>query len=95
MLKPEETPGLAVAFFGHSMGSLLAFELALRFRAARQPDRGAVRVGVARAGVVARVADVRGSDHQLLAWANRVTGVNPVPQRDEQFAAAILPPCAP
>ena len=37
MLKPAETPGGQVAFFGHSMGALLAFEVALRFEQADNP----------------------------------------------------------
>ena len=37
MLKPEETPAGEVAFFGHSMGALLAFEVALRFEQAGNP----------------------------------------------------------
>ncbi len=39
MLKPAETPGGQVAFFGHSMGALLAFEVALRFEQAANRSR--------------------------------------------------------
>ena len=42
-------------------------------------------------GLLRRVADVQGSDHQLLAWVSQVTGVNPEFLSDEQFAATILP----
>ena len=37
MLKPPESPDEKVAFFGHSMGGLLAFEVARRFEAAGSP----------------------------------------------------------
>ena len=91
MLKPEETPGGRIAFFGHSMGALLAFELALRFEEIGNPI-GALFVSASPApGLLRRVADVQGSDHQLLAWIGQFTGINPEFLNDEQFAATILP----
>ncbi len=91
LLKPEETPGRQIAFFGHSMGSLLAFELALRFEQVGNPIAALFVSASPAPGLLRRVADVQGSDHQLLAWVSQVTGVNPEFLSDEQFAATILP----
>jgi surfactin synthase thioesterase subunit len=91
MLKPEETPGNEIAFFGHSMGSLLSFELALRFEQAANPISGLFVSASPAPGLLRRVAPVQGSDQQLLALVSQVTGVNPEFLNDEQFAATILP----
>ena len=91
MLKPDETPGGQIAFFGHSMGSLLAFELALRFEQAGNPIAGLFVSASPAPGLLRRVADVQGTDHQLLALVSQVTGVNPEFLNNEQFAATILP----
>lgn len=91
MLKPEETPGGEIAFFGHSMGSLLAFELALRFEQAGNPISALFVSASPAPGLLRRVANVQGTDHQLLALVSQVTGVNPEFLNDEQFAATILP----
>ena len=91
MVKPEETPGGQIAFFGHSMGSLLAFELALRFEKAGNPVAALFVSASPAPGLLRRVANVQGSDHQLLALVSQVTGVNPEFLNNEQFAATILP----
>jgi surfactin synthase thioesterase subunit len=91
MLKPDETPGGEIAFFGHSMGSLLAFELALRFEQAGNPIAALFASASPAPGLLRRVANVQGSDHQLLALVSQVTGVNPEFLNNEQFAATILP----
>lgn len=91
MIKPEETPGGQIAFFGHSMGSLLAFELALRFEKAGNPIATLFVSASPAPGLLRRVANVQGSDHQLLALVSQVTGVNPEFLNNEQFAATILP----
>jgi surfactin synthase thioesterase subunit len=91
MLKPEETPGGQIAFFGHSMGSLLSFELALRFEQAGNPISALFVSASPAPGMLRQVAPVQGTDHQLLALVSQVTGVNPEFLNNEQFAATILP----
>jgi surfactin synthase thioesterase subunit len=91
MLKPEEIPAGEVAFFGHSMGALLAFEVALRFEQAGNPIAALFVSASAAPGLLRRVANLQGSDAQLLAMVSQVTGANPEFLNDEQFAATILP----
>ena len=91
MLKPEETPGADVAFFGHSMGALLAFEVALRFEQAGNPITALFVSAAAAPGLLRRIANLQGSDAHLLNTISTVTGANPEFLNNEQFAATILP----
>lgn len=91
MLKPEETPAGGVAFFGHSMGALLAFEVALRFEQAGNPIAALFVSAAAAPGLLRRIANLQGSDAHLLSMISTVTGANPEFLNDEQFAATILP----
>lgn len=91
MLKPQDTPGGGIAFFGHSMGSLLAFELALRFEQAGNPIATLFVSASPAPGLLGRIADVQGSDRQLLSMVSEVTGANPEYLNNDQFAATILP----
>lgn len=91
MLKPEDTPGGEVAFFGHSMGALLAFEVALRFEQAGNPIAALFVSAAAAPGLLRRIANLQGSDAHLLSMISTVTGANPEFLNDEQFAATILP----
>jgi surfactin synthase thioesterase subunit len=91
MLKPEETPGGEVAFFGHSMGALLAFEVALRFEQAGNPIAALFVSAAAAPGLLRRIANLQGSDAHLLSMISTVTGANPEFLNDEQFAATLLP----
>lgn len=91
MLKPEESPAGEVAFFGHSMGALLAFEVALRFEQAGNPIAALFVSASAAPGLLRRVANLEGSDAQLLTMVSQVTGANPEFLNNEHFAATILP----
>ncbi len=91
MINPEQIPGEQVAFFGHSMGALLAFELALRFEAAGNPVSQLFVSASAAPGLLRRIAILEGSDHQLLSTVCRLTGANPEFLKNEQFAATLLP----
>ena len=91
MLKPEEAPAGKVAFFGHSMGALLAFEVALRFEQAGNPIAALFVSAAAAPGLLRRVANLQGSDAQLLNMVSQVTGANPEFLNNEHFAATILP----
>ena len=91
MLKPGETQAGPVAFFGHSMGGLLAFEVALRFEAAGNPISALFVSAIAAPGLWPRRAELSGSDQQLLALIAEVTGANPEFLNNDQFAATLLP----
>jgi len=91
MLKPDEAPAGRVAFFGHSMGALLAFEVALRFEQAGNPIAALFVSASAAPGLLRRVANLEGSDAQLLNMVSQVTGANPEFLNNEHFAATILP----
>jgi surfactin synthase thioesterase subunit len=91
MVKPEEIPGGEVAFFGHSMGALLAFELALRFESAGNPISSLFVSASAAPGLLRRISKLEGSDQQLLTTVAEITGANPEFLKNEQFAATLLP----
>ena len=91
MLKPDEAHPGPVAFFGHSMGGFLAFELALRFEQAGNPIDALFVSAIAAPGLWPRRAELAGSDQQLLGLISEVTGANPEFLNDDQFAATLLP----
>lgn len=92
MLKPAETPGDNLAFFGHSMGALLAFEVALRFEREGNPISALFVSASAAPGMWRRLVDMTESnDLQLLSMISDVTGANPEFLKDDQFAATLLP----
>lgn len=91
MLKPDEAQPGPVAFFGHSMGGLLAFEVALRFEQAGNPIDALFVSAIAAPGLWPRRAELAGSDQQLLGLISEVTGANPEFLNNDQFAATLLP----
>ena len=91
MLKPAEAQPGPVAFFGHSMGGLLAFEVALRFEQAGNPIDALFTSAIAAPGLWPRRAELAGSDQQLLSLISEVTGANPEFLNDDAFAATLLP----
>jgi surfactin synthase thioesterase subunit len=91
MLKPADAPAGQVAFFGHSMGSLLAFEVALGFEQAGNPIAALFVSASAAPGRMRQRADLKGSDLELLSLVSDVTGANPEFLNNDQFAATILP----
>lgn len=88
-LLPDETDG-KVAFFGHSMGALVAFEVARRFEAAGRPV-SALFVSASAAPGRIGYDYVPASDRGLLDAVSEMTGVNPEFLENEEFAARILP----
>jgi surfactin synthase thioesterase subunit len=90
MIKPPDNPREKVAFFGHSMGGLLAFEVARRFEAAGGPIAALFVSAVAAPGRVG-YEHVPESDQGLLNAVSEMTGVNPEFLENEEFAASILP----
>ncbi|MGV0993967.1 MAG: thioesterase II family protein [Mycobacterium sp.] len=91
MLKPEEAQPGPVAFFGHSMGGLLAFEVAMRFEEAGNPIAALFVSAIAAPGLWPRRAELAGSDQQMLSLIAEVTGANPEFLNNDQFAATLLP----
>ncbi|WP_293307881.1 alpha/beta fold hydrolase [Mycolicibacterium sp.] len=91
MLKPADPQPGPVAFFGHSMGGLLAFEVALRFEAAGNPIDALFVSAIAAPGLWPRRAELAGSDQQMLSLVAEVTGANPEFLNNDQFAATLLP----
>lgn len=90
MLAPlDQSTGRAV-FFGHSMGALLAFEVARRFEADGNPI-AALFVSAAGAPGHAGYDHIGDSDQGLLEAVSQMTGVDPAFLQNEEFAAQILP----
>lgn len=90
MLTPPDNPEDKVAFFGHSMGGLLAFEVARRFEAAGSPIAALFISACAAPGRVG-YEHIPESDRGLLDAVSEMTGVNPEFLESEEFAAKILP----
>ena len=91
MFKPADPPSGPVAFFGHSMGALLAFEVALRFEQAGNPIAALFVSASAAPGFMRNRESVTGSDLDLLSMVSDVTGANPEFLNNDQFAATLLP----
>lgn len=89
MLPQNDTDG-AVAFFGHSMGGLVAFEVARRFEAAGNPV-AALFVSACAAPGRSGYDHIPESDRGLLDAVSEMTGANPEFLENEEFAARILP----
>jgi surfactin synthase thioesterase subunit len=79
-----------VAFFGHSMGAFVAFEVARRFEALGTPI-SALFVSAAAAPGRVGYDYIPESDRGLLDAVAEMTGVNPEFLENEEFAARILP----
>jgi len=91
MFKPADPPPGPLAFFGHSMGALLAFEVALRFEQAGNPIAALFVSASAAPGLMRNRESVTGSDLDLLSMVSDVTGANPEFLNNDQFAATLLP----
>jgi surfactin synthase thioesterase subunit len=93
MVAPDKIGGAdgdPVFFFGHSMGGLLAFEVARRFEEAGRPI-GALFVSAVAAPGHVGYEDIPDDDDGLLAAVSTMTGANPEFMKNPEFAAAILP----
>jgi len=88
-LLPAPTDG-TVAFFGHSMGALVAFEVARRYEEAGNPI-SALFVSASPAPGAVGSEYIPESDRGLLEAVATMTGVNPEFLENEEFAARILP----
>jgi len=89
-LSPVVGPGDKVALFGHSMGAMVAFEVARRFEAAGKPVAALFVSACAAPGRVG-YEYVLESDRGLLDAVAAMTGANPEFLENEEFASRILP----
>ncbi|MGD9619486.1 MAG: thioesterase II family protein [Mycolicibacterium sp.] len=89
-ISPEQDRDGPVSFFGHSMGGLLAFEVARRFEDAGRPIAALFVSACAAPGRVG-YEDIPESDDGLLAAVSAMTGASPEFMQNPEFAAAILP----
>jgi surfactin synthase thioesterase subunit len=90
MMAPSAQTDDQVAFFGHSMGGLLAFEVALRFQSAGHPISALFVSSCAAPGHI-RYKELRGSDRDILNLVAEVTDTNPELLANDEFAATVLP----
>ena len=90
MMSPLDQSDGKVAFFGHSMGALLAFEVARRSEAAGNPI-AALFVSACAAPGRSGYDYIPESDRGLLNAVSEMTGANPEFLENEEFAAKILP----
>lgn len=90
MMAPSAQARGPVAFFGHSMGGLLAFEVALRFQSAGHPVAALFVSSCAAPGHI-RYQQLQGSDHDILNLVAQVTGTKPELLANDEFASTILP----
>ena len=90
MLSPRDQSDGKVAFFGHSMGALLAFEVAHRLEAAGSPIAALFVSACAAPGRIG-YEHIPESDRGLLDAVSEMTGVNPEFLENAEFAAKILP----
>ena len=90
MLSPLDQSDGEVSFFGHSMGGLLAFEVARRFEAEGNSISALFVSACAAPGRVG-YEYIPESDRGLLNAVSEMTGANPEFMENEEFAAEILP----
>jgi surfactin synthase thioesterase subunit len=89
-LSQSEESGAELALFGHSMGALVAFEVARRFEQSGNPVAALFVSACAAPGQVG-YDHVPDTDRGLLEAVTEFTGVNPDFLQDADFAAHILP----
>ena len=89
-LSAGDAPAGPIAFFGHSMGAMVAFEVARRFEAAGKPVAALFVSACAAPGRIG-YEYIPESDRGLLDAVSEMTGVNPEFLENEEFAAKILP----
>jgi surfactin synthase thioesterase subunit len=90
MLAPLDQSEGKVAFFGHSMGALVAFEVASRFEAEGNPIAALFVSACAAPGRIG-YDYIPESDRGLLNAVSEMTGANREFLENEEFAAKILP----
>ncbi len=91
MMKPPNLHADPIAFFGHSMGGLLAFEVALRFQSAGYRVVALFLSACSAPGHI-RYKELKGfSDNEMLDLVAKATGTNADFFADEEFRAGVVP----
>lgn len=91
MMKPAARTEDPVAFFGHSMGGMLAFEVALRFQAAGYRVIALFLSACSAPGHIRYKQLESFSDRDMLSMFSKMTGTNPDFLADEEFLVGVLP----
>jgi surfactin synthase thioesterase subunit len=91
MLKSSDESSGQIAFFGHSMGALVAFEVALRLESAGNPIAALFLSACAAPGRLRHKYFDERSDDDVLKLAADLTGASPEFFNDEKFLGTILP----
>jgi surfactin synthase thioesterase subunit len=89
MLAPTNPPDARIAFFGHSMGGLVAFEVARKFESMGTPIEGLFISASPAPGHSGYQHLQQSSDEDLLKMVTEMTGAN-AEFLGEQFGATIL-----
>jgi len=89
-LSKGDQSGAELAFFGHSMGALVAFEVARRFERAGDPISALFVSACAAPGQIG-YEYIPDSDRGLLDAVSEMTGANKEFLEDKEFAERILP----
>jgi surfactin synthase thioesterase subunit len=90
MMAPSAKAAGPISFFGHSMGGLVAFEVALRFQAAGFGIENLFISSCAAPGHI-RYKELQGSDNEILNLVAQVTETNPETLANDEFASSINP----
>lgn len=93
MMKPSARIDDPVAFFGHSMGGMLAFEVALRYQSAGHRVLAFFVSACSAPGHIRykQLQDL--SDREMLDLFTRMTGMNPDFFTDDEFSLERYPRC--
>lgn len=91
MMKPSIPSDVPVAFFGHSLGGMLAFEVALRFQSAGHRVVALFVSSCSAPGHIRYKQLQRFSDDDMLNMIARMPGMNADVLADEEFVVGMLP----
>jgi surfactin synthase thioesterase subunit len=89
MLTPLDEPWRAT-FFGHSMGGMVAFEVARRFESAGTPIAALFVSACAAPGRMGYEV-LQGSDREIMNAVSEAIGANPESLKNEEFMATVEP----
>lgn len=90
MMAPSAEADTQVALFGHSMGGLVAFEVALKFQSAGHPVAALFISSCAAPGHI-RYKELQGSDQDILSLVAKVAGTTQELVANDEFALNMMP----
>lgn len=91
MMKPSARTDHPVAFFGHSLGGMLAFEVALRFQSAGHRVVALFVSSCSAPGHIRYKQLQKFSDNDMLNMIARMPGMNADILADDEFVVGMLP----